>query len=1310
MSQHSSRSSALRSWLKATTALAGALPMLGLTISLAHANPQGGVVTQGAATITQPDAKTVQVNQSSNRAVIDWRSFSIAADETTRFVQPSSSAIALNRVTGDQVSQILGKLQANGQIILVNPNGIVFGADSKIDVAALVASTANIKNENFMAGNLRFDIPGKVNAQIINQGTITAADGGLVALVSPSLRNSGIISARLGKVALAAANGVTLDLYGDNLILFQASDKITSQVVGTDGQPVSSLIENTGKIYADGGRVLMTANAAKGVVDNAINTTGLISARAVEQQGGEIVLKGEDAGVVQVSGTLDASGKGAGQKGGTVNVLGDVVALQSTAKVDVSGDTGGGTALIGGDYLGGGTVRNADVAYMAKGAVIDASAITTGNGGKSILWANNTTRSYGSIFARGGRLGGDGGFVETSGKVFLAQEGTVDASAPKGKAGTWLMDPGTIYIEDSTAESNTTNAGCVECSGTYLYRASTSGPAYILSSTISTALTSGNNVWIMTGTTDATSDIYVNGNVYANNTNGDVALYLKSARNIYITNGRIYSTNAFNGTNDFDVHIDSGLATGGGSVYIGNSTKTQPTIDVTNNVYIEGGILIQISTINSTDKYTIQSGRRVTLAKNADPNATTNSDEISLGDRSIKAENYASNSDDKGNVYLYSDLLTLPNQGNSVAEIAYNGTYYAAATNYNFIERTVLTNSSSTASTTSTQQQTETTNVNSNNRERRNTNGLTEIAKNVDGSDLGQLAHNVVALYLQSINFDSASNRGNMDYSDQVRAFSVLRDLVYDNLNHTSIPGKGYGELLSLIMSGDVKPDMSNQLWRALMNGDQLSPAQQYALNAYNAIREGMNQLAIDPHAVDNDYSQSDTSGGGASRTISFGAYQPLEMKVASAIYSASAQTNANATPHKNAVGVLVSKISEIPTNNIEAVLTGEINTSGRNATQTIALLNSLSNSKALTTEQRQIVASLKAGVDQKTGKISNKNRTTYSKIDTAPPSQKQSPHFPNVNLELFKDIADASTPTGALLSVNRAFGSFVTDASSALLGNPIDMAKKQNDITSIIVGSNTAFSKNLDFRGNANNPTPLTKMVETTLELNPALSVAQSLSAIGKVSSSIDLGFQFVDATKTLLKDLPEQVVSIASNIKGLSNEMKNIKLVSQLLENTIQNTNLKSASSIDKLNARIDLYNGLLSTAKTKATIEAINGIIGSLKAAKTMKEGSDNVIESIDKATTVLLGSYQATALSETMMDDSKNRMFIQDTLLQEAARRQNISFDRYVKENPGVVVYTGKTIWVDSSIPGFKTPAPETSTLSWVYNTNFTSSNY
>ena len=183
--------------------IALALATAGL-LSLAHAAPQDGIVRAGDARISGGGAYT-RIDQNTQRAVIDWRAFSTGAGEQVQFVQPSASSAILNRVTGSQMSTLLGKLDANGQVLLINPNGIVIGKGGQINVGSFIASTSNISNTNFMAGRLVFDQPGKPGAGILNAGSITAAEGGLVALVAPHVRNDGLIQARLGRVMLGAA-------------------------------------------------------------------------------------------------------------------------------------------------------------------------------------------------------------------------------------------------------------------------------------------------------------------------------------------------------------------------------------------------------------------------------------------------------------------------------------------------------------------------------------------------------------------------------------------------------------------------------------------------------------------------------------------------------------------------------------------------------------------------------------------------------------------------------------------------------------------------------------------------------------------------------------------------------------------------------------------------------------------------------------------------------------------------------------------------------------------------------------------------
>ena len=184
---------------------ASGFALIVFSIGLAQAAPEAGSVAAGSATIVRSTPQRTDIVQQSHRAVIDWRSFSVNANEHVNFRQPSAHSSTLNRVTGG-ISQIHGRVSANGQLFLVNPHGIVFGKDAKIDVAGLVASTANIANADFMAGNYRFSDALDRSARIVNRGEINVAEGGFAALVAPGVENSGVIRARLGRIALASGN------------------------------------------------------------------------------------------------------------------------------------------------------------------------------------------------------------------------------------------------------------------------------------------------------------------------------------------------------------------------------------------------------------------------------------------------------------------------------------------------------------------------------------------------------------------------------------------------------------------------------------------------------------------------------------------------------------------------------------------------------------------------------------------------------------------------------------------------------------------------------------------------------------------------------------------------------------------------------------------------------------------------------------------------------------------------------------------------------------------------------------------------
>jgi filamentous hemagglutinin family protein len=431
--------------------------------SASHANPTGGNVVAGSATLSNPVAGTLDVRQSTDRAIIHWQGFGIGVGETVNFIQPSSRSVTLNRVVGNDPSAIFGRLNANGTVMLVNPNGVVFGPTSRVDVGGLVATTANIRDQDFLAGRYAFDQASPLpNASVVNQGEITIRDSGLAALVAPQVRNSGVIQARLGRVALGGANTFTLDFQGDGLLSFSAGS-----AVGGNGQ-AGPLVSHTGEIHAEGGTVLLTARAVKDVIDNVINTDGLVSATSVGEREGRIVLSGGDAGRVAVGGTLDASGRAAGETGGRVIATGEHVDVAAGARIDTSGHAGGGEIALGSLGLGDGNGSGGGERYAGKsrsvdvaaGASLRADALERGRGGDVSLWSTEVTRFGGSLSARGGAAGGNGGFAEVSSLKDIGLAGSVDLRAPQGRTGELLLDPTSLRITDTpSGGSQSGNAG-----------------------------------------------------------------------------------------------------------------------------------------------------------------------------------------------------------------------------------------------------------------------------------------------------------------------------------------------------------------------------------------------------------------------------------------------------------------------------------------------------------------------------------------------------------------------------------------------------------------------------------------------------------------------------------------------------------------------------------------------------------------------------------------------------------------------------------------------------------------------------------
>ncbi|OYV62705.1 MAG: hypothetical protein B7X01_01275, partial [Acidiphilium sp. 21-62-4] len=373
------------------------------------------------------------------------------------FKQPDAAAIALNRVTSPDASLIEGRINANGQVVLINQSGVVFAKGAQVNAQSLVVSTANISNKNFMAGNLAFDQAGKPGAKIVNNGAITVKQAGLAAFVAPQVANNGIITARLAHVVLAGAETFTLDLYGDQLI----SLDVTSAVRPVDfaGRKVAALVTNHGVIIADGGSIKLTAREADGLIQRLLNVGGTLRADSVGQSKGQITIDGV-GGDIQIAGNLLARGTAPGSSGGTIGIdaTGNVSVAKS-ARINASGAAGGGVVAVGTSIqraVQGAvdtTAPRAAKVSIAQGAMINADATGSGNGGTITLLSAQRTDQGGALSAQGAGSG-NGGMIETSSDGVISLSGTESVFADHGQSGEILLDPATLVVTAGNPQAN----------------------------------------------------------------------------------------------------------------------------------------------------------------------------------------------------------------------------------------------------------------------------------------------------------------------------------------------------------------------------------------------------------------------------------------------------------------------------------------------------------------------------------------------------------------------------------------------------------------------------------------------------------------------------------------------------------------------------------------------------------------------------------------------------------------------------------------------------------------------------------------
>ncbi|MCG8668406.1 MAG: filamentous hemagglutinin N-terminal domain-containing protein [Pseudomonadales bacterium] len=467
--------------------------------------PEGAQVTVGSATLspsTDPiNGQQLLIQQHTDRVAIEYQSFNIDAGETVRFIQPGRDSIALNRVLGPNASEIMGNLKANGQVFLINPNGVLFAPGAQIDVAGLIATTLDIQDQDFMNGHHEFNNALHTTAEVVNQGQLSALSEGYIVLLANTVSNEGTINALKGDIALVSA---------DNVVV-QVADK--ELAIETDAASWQGLVENQGTIKADGGVVLMQADVANSLYNTVIANTGDIQAKRFEDRNGEIWLVGGEEGDVWQQGTIDVSATQNHQgSGGNIHIQGQRVAHGGTSLANGASSADDVIANGGSLFL---TADNS--VALTETSRLAANAGNVGQGGTVIALSPNQTifRQGAEIAAHGGVAQGDGGFVDVSGWQQVEANGAVDVSAANGSTGTYLIDPFDITI-DAADTGGSFDGG----SPTNTWTPSATGST-VNSNTITTNLTTANVIIQTAGGGAENGDIVVNSTIDLDGSNGN---------------------------------------------------------------------------------------------------------------------------------------------------------------------------------------------------------------------------------------------------------------------------------------------------------------------------------------------------------------------------------------------------------------------------------------------------------------------------------------------------------------------------------------------------------------------------------------------------------------------------------------------------------------------------------------------------------------------------------------------------------------------------------------------------------------------
>ena len=545
--------------------------------SISTALPQGHRINSGAGTFSATGS-ILKIEQATPVLDTNWSSFDIGSQSSVSIVQPTSNSTFIARVQSGQVSEVNGAISANGRVVLTNPNGIIFGSASRVDVGGLVAAAGQLRSYDPAEERFSFD---QLNGTITQDGVIA---GDFVALVGGSIKQKGTIKTRAGDAALAAGDSVLMNLGPNGVLSVEVS---AEEALGT--------IEQSGEIVA-GGAAVIKADAAQKLLFEAVNgksetklvmrngklelveISGIIAAKSIGIDAG-------DQGSVEVNSHLTATD---GDKGGQIDVLGGSVVVSSAATLDVSGQSGGGIINVGGSWQNSDpTVRQSIVTYVEAGASLIADAKRQGDGGSIVVWSdvNNelSETSANGHFSAASLVGpGNGGRIETSGFSLNTERATGTAAAANGQPGMWLFDPYNITVSSTSTTNWDAGTG------------STGSPSNISVETIKGLLESGTSVIIHTtgdGNGSEKGNIAWNADLLANLQN-EVSLKLQAHGDISINN-KIEATGdaALNvtlntnlgGAADSNLVVNDYILTNGGDILIGGGSAGDASGFVTGN-------------------------------------------------------------------------------------------------------------------------------------------------------------------------------------------------------------------------------------------------------------------------------------------------------------------------------------------------------------------------------------------------------------------------------------------------------------------------------------------------------------------------------------------------------------------------------------------------------------------------------------------------------------------------------------------------------------------------------------------------------